>query len=277
MPDLKKPPLAKAAREFLAGVQLPPPPKHGPNPNTDSALLLHAMMWHAREVRADAKFVKCSPSLKQLAKLMFCSVRTVQRVMQALHSIGIITSQRRGDGLSNHFIVYQKPHSDTTTVVHSEMGFRHVNSVVQTGQLGRSDTTTRISDTTTPVSDATTVVHLRGRSSGVDLQGRSPSGVDLQGQGAESKSKPPLCSSSKDQDQKQLQVSAECLRLTGFLVDEFNIPNSTWPLMKAMAATAVMRGISLEQAQKHIRQQMQDHGASAYIELIAKESGNLNA
>jgi len=96
MTDPKRPPLAKAAREFLMGVQLPPPPKHGPNPNKDYALLLHAMLWHAREVKEDAQYVKCSPSLKQLAALMFCSVRTVQCVMQQLISIGIVEIYRRG-------------------------------------------------------------------------------------------------------------------------------------------------------------------------------------
>jgi hypothetical protein len=89
--------------------------------------------------------------------------------------------------MSSVFTVHRKPISDRTTVGHSETEFRPDNSPPQTGQLSGSDRTTLISDRTTLVSDRTTVGHLRGKASGFDPQGRSPSGVELQAQSTESK------------------------------------------------------------------------------------------
>jgi hypothetical protein len=254
-----KPPLARSAREFLTGVQLPAPPKHGPNPNKDYALLLHAMLWHAREVTEDAEFVKCSPSLRQLADLMFCSVRTVQRTLQKLISLRFVASQRRGDGLSSNFTIHKKPYSDTTTVVHSESTFRHDNSQVQSGQLRPSDTTTRISDTTTQGSDTTTVVHLRGKASGVDLQGRSPSGVKPQERSTEAKSKPDLRSTSvEDQTQQQKQNelfhSQECETLAKLLSENLGVASKdVWSVRSAIAMAGAIEEVSLPAASERVQ------------------------
>ena len=263
--EKKKPPLVKAAREFIVGIQL----VRQRIGNKGIALLVHALLSHAKGICAGAEEVTCSPSEQQLADLMWCSPRDVRRAISRARAAGILTIKRRGDGMSSVFTVHRKPisdrttvghsetefrpdnsppqtgqlsgsdrttlisdrttlvsdrttvgHSETefrpdnsppqtgqlsgsdrttlisdrttlvsdrTTVGHSETEFRPDNSPPQTGQLSGSDRTTLISDRTTLVSDRTTVGHLRGKASGFDPQGRSPSGVELQAQSTESK------------------------------------------------------------------------------------------
>jgi hypothetical protein len=199
--EKKKPPLVKAAREFIVGA--------GKNlvrkkiGNKDLALLSHALLAHAKGISDGAEEVTSSPSEQQLADLMWCSPRDVRRAILRAKKSHMLTIKRRGDGMSSLFTLHRKPISDRTAVGHSDTEVRPDNSPRQTGQTSVSERTKPVSDRTTFVSDRTTVGHLRGEASGVDLQGQSPSGVDLQVQSAEPKSKTAPCpSSSEDQNQK---------------------------------------------------------------------------
>jgi hypothetical protein len=169
---MSKPPLAKAAREFLIGIQLPVA-KRGPNRNKDFALVLNAMFWHASGIEDDSEIVTCSPSLEQIAELAHCSARDVQRALSGLISLGIVERKRRGDGLSSIYTVRKKPKSDTTTVVHSENAFRYDNSIFRSDNLGVQ--TRQFGDQT----------RQQLSTSGVDLQdSKESSGVNLQGASA---------------------------------------------------------------------------------------------
>jgi hypothetical protein len=161
----KKPPLAKAIREFVQGLQLPPAPEHGPNPNPDHAALVLAMLQHCNGLTSGAPTAICSPSLIQVARLRHCSKRTIQRQMAELREIGIVTDQRRGTA-SNLYAIHKIPAAQKTGQQLSSRATRQQlshrgassgdNPVLTTGQLD-------------PVV-ATTVVHLRGSLSGVNPQ-----------------------------------------------------------------------------------------------------------
>jgi hypothetical protein len=154
----QRPPLMKAARQFLRGIELPTPPKHGPNPNADLGHLFAAMMFHVSGLKDDATTATCSPSTSELAAIMFCSKRHVERRMKTAVDAGYITKQRRGNSLSNVYTIHQHPegmrqllthHPDTTTVVASESqsdattpAVRCDNSPEGMRQLGPSDATT---------------------------------------------------------------------------------------------------------------------------------------
>jgi DNA-binding transcriptional MocR family regulator len=195
-----RPPLTRSLQKFLCGIQLPPAPKKGPNPNKDYALLLNALAWHASGVTENAESITCSPSMRQVAEIMHCSTRTVQRSMHELQSLGFIRIRRRGNHLANIFTVYQTVRrSDTTTVVQSKRNNRHDNSrfrpdnsAVQTRQL-ESQTRQQLS------------------SSGVDLQdSKRISGVVLQGQ---AKTKAALSFKDKNQNQNQSQGFTDLARM----------------------------------------------------------------
>src|ERR1039458_4309803 len=64
--EKKKPPLVKAAREFIVGIQL----VRQRIGNKGIALLVHALLSHAKGICAGAEEVTCSPSEQQLADLM---------------------------------------------------------------------------------------------------------------------------------------------------------------------------------------------------------------
>ncbi len=164
MTDPKKPPLAKAIREFVQGLQMPPAPEHGPNPNPDHAALVLAMLQHCNGLTSGATTATCSPSLNQLARLRHCSKRTIQRQMAELREIGIVTDQRRGTA-SSLYTIHKTPVAQTGQQLSSHATRQQLsphgepsgdNPVPTTGQLG-------------PVV-RTTVVHLRGSLSGVNPQ-----------------------------------------------------------------------------------------------------------
>jgi hypothetical protein len=154
----KKPPLMKAARQFLRGIELPTPTKHGPNPNADLGHLFAAMMFHVSGLKDGATSATCSPSTSELAAIMFCSKRHVERRMKKAVDAGYITKKRRGNSLSNVYTIHQHPegmrqllthHPDTTTVDASENqsdattpAVRCDNSPEGMRQLGPSDATT---------------------------------------------------------------------------------------------------------------------------------------
>ncbi len=107
----KLPPMVKAVREFVDAMEFPPQPEHGPNPNIELAALALAMLMHASGLKEGADTATCSPSQSQIGDLLHCSVSTVKRMMKRLRDLGFLTSARRGDGLSNTFMIHKKPQS----------------------------------------------------------------------------------------------------------------------------------------------------------------------
>jgi hypothetical protein len=166
----KKPPMAKASREFLVAMQFPPAPKHGPNPNIKLAALFGAMMFHCSGVKENAETVTCSPSQRQIADLLHSSIKAVERLMQKAQSIGLLTSRRRGDGLSSVYTIHKAPQ---TRQLLSEQQTRQLLTGLKSSRPDNSqgsDQTTLDSDQTTLDSDPTTVVVLRGNASGLSQE-----------------------------------------------------------------------------------------------------------
>ena len=90
-----KPPLAKAAREFLRGMKLP---KIGrmPDENFKVCGLVSVMLLFASGLREDADCAVCSPSQSQLAELMHCSRPTIERMIRKLRESGVVSKLNRG-------------------------------------------------------------------------------------------------------------------------------------------------------------------------------------
>jgi hypothetical protein len=108
MTDQKKhPPMAKASREFLTGMQFPP--SNHSDMNIKLAALFGAMLLHCSGLNEDAETATCSPSQRQLADILHCSIKAVERLMQKARSLDFLTSQRRGDGLSSVYTIHKHP------------------------------------------------------------------------------------------------------------------------------------------------------------------------
>ena len=179
----KLPPMVKAIREFIEAMEFPPQPEHGPNPNIELAALANAMLMHVSGLKEGADAATCSPSQSQIAQLLHCSVSTVKRLMKKLRDLGLLTSTRRGDGLSNAFEIHKKPQpvqpdqqlsgqqpdqqlSGLNKVSQTNSAVSQTNSEFQTGQLDGSDRST-------PASARPTVDLLReysGESQGKNAQ-----------------------------------------------------------------------------------------------------------
>lgn len=91
-----KPPMAQAAREFLAAMEFPPAPEHGPNPNIPVAGLVSVMLTFANGIEDGTDTVTCSPSQEQIAKQMHCSKKSVSRLLKELTELGLMKTQSRG-------------------------------------------------------------------------------------------------------------------------------------------------------------------------------------
>jgi hypothetical protein len=108
MTDQKKhPPMAKASREFLTGLELPP--SNHSDMNIKLAALFGAMLLHCSGLKEDAETATCSPSQRQIADILHCSIKAVERLMQKARSLDFMTSQRRGDGLSSVYTIHKHP------------------------------------------------------------------------------------------------------------------------------------------------------------------------
>lgn len=164
MTKTKKFPMAKAIREFVAGMQLPPPKK--PDTNYKLAALVLAMLQHCKGLESGATIAVCSPSLLQIAQLLHCSKKTCQRQLDYAESIRIVTKQRHGRAAPTYTIHQtgqQLSTHETGQQLSTQDNVRVDNPEVLSGQVSGSDWTT-------PRPDRTTVGHIRGKASGVKLQ-----------------------------------------------------------------------------------------------------------
>jgi hypothetical protein len=108
----KRPPMMKAARKFLAGLQLPDPPKHGPNSNADISAFLSTMLLFASGLKEDSATATCDPSIAQLSEVLHCSTSTVKRKIAEAEAAGILSSRFRGSHLSSLYTIRQTPQTD---------------------------------------------------------------------------------------------------------------------------------------------------------------------
>jgi transcriptional regulator of acetoin/glycerol metabolism len=140
-----KPPMAKAIREFLAGIRFPP--AKNSDANFKSAGLILAMLQHGKGLLDGASTATCSPSYMQLTEILHCSVTTIKRQMAKLIRLGLVRSERRGH-TSNQFTIYQTAQIQTDQeVIHQQMDqqvihrnrsprpVRQINKPVQTDHL----------------------------------------------------------------------------------------------------------------------------------------------
>jgi len=94
-PPGNNPPLAKAAREFLAGMELPAVDQRS-DENFKLCGLISVMLMFATGLKEGADRAICSPSQSQLAELMHCSRPTIERMMRKLRKAGVLSKLNRG-------------------------------------------------------------------------------------------------------------------------------------------------------------------------------------
>ena len=100
----KNPPLAKAIRSFVTGMELPPP--NHTDSNYKYAALISAMLQFSGHLKEDSDRAFCTPSQPQLAAYMHCDERTIRRILKELVDIGkIVVHQRQHN--SNQYIIFK--------------------------------------------------------------------------------------------------------------------------------------------------------------------------
>jgi hypothetical protein len=161
----KKPPMAKASREFLAGMQLPP--SNHTDLNIKLAALFGAMLLHCSGLDENAETVTCSPSQHQIADLLHCSLTAVERLMRKARTLGFLTKRSRGK-MSCVYTIHKVPQT------------RHLVTAQDTARPVTSTPLTRHFDTvdpSLPPLDPSTSDVLRCKSSGVEASGEQHSGT----------------------------------------------------------------------------------------------------
>jgi hypothetical protein len=132
----KKPPMAKAIREFVTGMHFPP--AGNSDANYKSAALIVVALQHSTGITEGATTVTCTPSYAQLADILHCTVKTIQRQMDRLIRLGFVTSKRRGY-VSNEFTIYQTPQVQPGQQVSSHKTGQQVSSLNRTPRPSRQD------------------------------------------------------------------------------------------------------------------------------------------
>jgi hypothetical protein len=135
MATTKKPPMAKAIREFVAGIKFPP--AKNSDANYKSAALILAMLQHGKGLIEGAGEATCSPSYSQVADILHCTVKTIQRQTEKLIRLGLVVSRRRGHA-SNQFTIYQTP--QTGQLVSNDQTGQQVSTRNRTPRQVRQDT-----------------------------------------------------------------------------------------------------------------------------------------
>jgi len=100
----KNPPLAKAIRSFVTGMELPPP--NHTDSNYKYAALISAMLQFSGHLKEDSDRAFCTPSQPQLAAYMHCDERTIRRILKELVDIGKVVIHRRQHN-SNQYVIFK--------------------------------------------------------------------------------------------------------------------------------------------------------------------------
>jgi hypothetical protein len=162
-------PMAAAIRTFVTGMQFPPAPKHGPNPNTDLATFTITMLQFALGITEGCTDASVSPAVSQVAEVIHGSDRTVKRRLKALRELGLLTVRERGH-FSTEYTFHQTPVAGTTVDLAAAGTTVGTAKKPQRGQLPLSAGTTSGPAGTTRVPAGTTVVPLWGKASGSSLE-----------------------------------------------------------------------------------------------------------
>lgn len=138
-PISKNPPMVKATREFLDGLQLPEH-KHGPNPNVERVALMNAMMLHCHGIKEGARTVTCDPAQEQLATTLHCSKSHIERLIKELKELGFLSKQNRGPNKSCLYTLYQTPQQLTGDETQQQLTGQ---GTLKTPQLDAEDPSTQ--------------------------------------------------------------------------------------------------------------------------------------
>jgi biotin operon repressor len=114
----KLPPMTKAIRAFVAGMQFPEPPAHGFNPNVELTAFAVVMLLFAHNLKEDSDTATCDPSHQQLADILHCSKSSIERRVKKFRDAGFLTSRPRGDGQSSVYTLWRKPSVDAVQPRH---------------------------------------------------------------------------------------------------------------------------------------------------------------
>jgi biotin operon repressor len=263
-----RPPMAKAAREFLRGMKLP---KIGrmPDENFKVCGLVSVMLLFASGLREDADCAVCSPSQSQLAELMHCSRPTIERMIRKLRETGVVSKLNRGR-TSCIYTIHKTPQQvmeQTKQADPSTQVPRPINSNPSTHQQE-------------PFVPSTVDTHW------VSPLGRSSLGKSSLGN-ATAESQPQKTSSNeesqnKHQTQEQIRTSPEVLELSrslardlGFRQDRDNVRT----LKECLCFIADQRKISHAEAKNLFWQQVLNDKTSGiaidrtYLIMKASELG----
>ena len=100
----RNPPLAKAIRSFVTGMELPPP--NHTDSNYKYAALISAMLQFSGHLKENSDRAFCTPSQPQLAAYMHCDERTIRRILKELVDIGKVVIHRRQHN-SNQYVIFK--------------------------------------------------------------------------------------------------------------------------------------------------------------------------
>ena len=159
--------MAKAIREFVAGMDFPPSNKS--DSNFKLAGLVLAMLQFCNGLSSGTATATCSPAASQVAGLLHCSERTFKRRLKDLRGLGLLTQKGRGHDspLFTFHQTRQAGHQLTPRETGHQMAplseVRGDTSGIQRGQDDASEGTPRHSE-------GTTVAPLWCKASGSSLE-----------------------------------------------------------------------------------------------------------
>jgi hypothetical protein len=159
-------PMAAAIRAFVAGMNFPPAPEHGPSPNKELAALVVTMLQFAKDIPDHSDVICVDPALSQVAEVLHCSARSIKRGLRTLREMKLLTERERGR-ISTAYTFYQNPAGTTVDPARNSSGD---NSPSQRGQLKG------VAGTTRPPA-GTTVVHLWSKATGSSLENKPLEGL----------------------------------------------------------------------------------------------------
>ncbi len=105
-----RPPMAQAIRQFVARMEQPA--KH----KSEIAGTVLALLQFSKGLAADAMSVTVSPSLSQVAEILWCSKPSVRRRLKRVRDAGLITHKGRGHASTLYTIHRTRQQADRSPV-----------------------------------------------------------------------------------------------------------------------------------------------------------------
>lgn len=286
MPTGNRPPLAKAAREFLIGMKLPAVAKHS-DENFKLCGLVSVMLLFATGLKEGADRAFCSPSQSQLADLMHCSRPTIERMMRKLRECGTLSKLNRGR-TSCLYTIHKTPQQLMGQAARSDPSSnpaRSINGVPSPHQEGIFSPSTVDTHWVSPLEKSSLGESSLVASQPTSTPNEPPFSSNSENQTPTSKAK----SLSKECEQWQrLRNSTEVMDAARLLLHELDIPEGYLVVASEVLCYAMKaENISISGAVKKIRTKalsdksagiamdvaylMTEHGMKAYRECKRKE------